>query len=66
MRRAPAVRYDDEGVADIEIIWDGDYTTRGALEHISFSDDMRSLTFELWNTWTGRYGPGVYELRCMD
>lgn len=59
------IRANGDGDGDIEIGWDnGASTTRGALERVRACRDggIDRLSFEFWNTWTGRVGPFQYVL----
>ena len=52
-----------KGVGTIQILFSVGSWNTGDLKHISLSDDLTSLTFELWK---GTYGPVVYDLHCTN
>ena len=53
---------DQPGRGWITIVWDVGTTQRGSLENVRFSEAGDRLQFEFWRTWSGRYGPVVYDL----
>jgi len=45
------------------IFFDPNTTQTGDLDPLTLSADGQNLQFEFWATWSGRYGPLVFNLK---